>query len=60
VQNPPLWFSDARLAMPSLMIMTLWAAVGGSTMLIFLAGLRPAPAPPAAGSLTPLWFSAKP
>lgn len=40
VQSPPLWFSDARLAMPSLMIMTLWAAVGGSTMLIFLAGLQ--------------------
>ena len=43
VQTPPLWFSDARLAMPSLMIMTLWAAVGGSTMLIFLAGLQGVP-----------------
>ena len=43
VQSPPTWFSDARLAMPSLMIMTLWAAVGGSTMLIFLAGLQGVP-----------------
>ncbi|HVG98629.1 MAG TPA: sugar ABC transporter permease [Chloroflexota bacterium] len=43
VTQPPLWFSDARLAMPSLMIMTLWAAVGGSTMLIFLAGLQGVP-----------------
>ena len=41
--DAPLWFSDARLAMPSLMIMTLWAAVGGSTMLIFLAGLQGVP-----------------
>jgi multiple sugar transport system permease protein len=43
VQRPPLWFSDAQLAMPSLMVMTLWGAVGGSTMIIFLAGLQGVP-----------------
>jgi multiple sugar transport system permease protein len=43
VQSPPLWFSDARWAMPSLMVMTLWAVVGGGTMLIFLAGLQGVP-----------------
>lgn len=42
-EQVPLWFSDARLAMPSLMVMTLWGAVGGSTMLIFLAGLQGVP-----------------
>ncbi|MDQ3703505.1 MAG: sugar ABC transporter permease [Chloroflexota bacterium] len=43
VESPPLWFSDANLAMPSLMVMTLWGAVGGSTMIIFLAGLQGVP-----------------
>jgi multiple sugar transport system permease protein len=43
VDQPPLWFSDQSLAMPSLMIMTLWGAVGGSTMIIFLAGLQGVP-----------------
>jgi len=43
VDAPPLWFADQNLAMPSLMIMTLWAAVGGSTMIIFLAGLQGVP-----------------
>lgn len=44
VANPPLWFSDERVAMPSLVIMTLWGAVGGGTMIIFLAGLQGVPA----------------
>ena len=43
VAHPPLWLSDERLAMPSLMIMTLWAAIGGGTMIIFLAGLQGVP-----------------
>ena len=43
VVHPPLWFSDEHWAMPSLMIMTLWGAVGGSTMIIFLAGLQGVP-----------------
>lgn len=44
VANPPLWFSDQHLAMPGLMIMTLWGAIGGGTMIIFLAGLQGVPA----------------
>jgi len=43
VDHPPLWLSDERLAMPSLMIMTLWGAIGGGTMIIFLAGLQGVP-----------------
>ena len=44
VAHPPLWFSDPHTAMPSLMIMTLWGAIGGGTMIIFLAGLQGVPA----------------
>jgi multiple sugar transport system permease protein len=40
----PRWFADPNLAMPSLMVMALWAAVGGRTMVIFLAGLQGVPA----------------
>jgi multiple sugar transport system permease protein len=36
--------ADSRWAMPSLMVMALWGAVGGSTMVIFLAGLQGVPA----------------
>jgi multiple sugar transport system permease protein len=43
VAQPPLWFSDQHLAMPSLMVMVLWGAVGGGTMIIFLAGLQGVP-----------------
>ncbi len=43
VATPPAWLADARFAMPSLMVMTLWGAVGGGTMLIFLAGLQGVP-----------------
>jgi multiple sugar transport system permease protein len=43
VTQPPLWFSDEHWAMPSLIIMTLWAAIGGATMIIFLAGLQGVP-----------------
>ena len=39
----PRWLADARWAMPSLMVMALWGAVGGSTMVIFLAGLQSVP-----------------
>jgi multiple sugar transport system permease protein len=41
--TPPLWFSDESTAMPSLIVMTLWAAIGGGTMIIFLAGLQGVP-----------------
>jgi multiple sugar transport system permease protein len=40
----PLWLADSRWAMPSLMMMALWGAIGGSTMVIFLAGLQGVPA----------------
>ncbi len=43
VAHPPLWFAEESLAMPSLMIMTLWGAVGGGNMIIFLAGLQGVP-----------------
>ena len=40
----PRWLADANWAMPSLMVMALWGAIGGSTMVIFLAGLQSVPA----------------
>lgn len=43
VTSPPGWLTDQSLSMPSLMVMTLWGAVGGGTMLIFLAGLQGVP-----------------
>ena len=39
----PRWLADPKLAMPSLMVMALWGAVGGATMVIFLAGLQGVP-----------------
>jgi multiple sugar transport system permease protein len=39
----PLWLSDSRSALPSLMVMALWGSIGGSTMIIFLAGLQGIP-----------------
>ncbi len=41
--HTPLWLSSQYTAMPSLMIMTLWGAIGGGTMIIFLAGLQGVP-----------------
>jgi multiple sugar transport system permease protein len=39
----PGWFSSPDWAMPGLIIMALWAAIGGNRMLIFLAGLQGVP-----------------
>jgi multiple sugar transport system permease protein len=39
----PKWLSDPDTALPSLMIVALWGAIGGSTMIIFLAGLQGVP-----------------
>jgi len=39
----PLWLADSRAALPSLMVIALWGTVGGSTMVIFLAGLQSVP-----------------
>jgi multiple sugar transport system permease protein len=39
----PKWFSDVNLALPALVVISLWASVGGSRMIIFLAGLQGVP-----------------
>jgi multiple sugar transport system permease protein len=43
VDNPPGWFSDRQLAIPSLILMRLWGTIGGTQMIIFLAGLQGIP-----------------
>ena len=39
----PGWFGDPGFALPSLMLVALWAAIGGNMMVIFLAGLQGIP-----------------
>jgi multiple sugar transport system permease protein len=39
----PGWLNSTTWAIPSLVIMGLWASVGGSRMIIFLAGLQDVP-----------------
>jgi multiple sugar transport system permease protein len=39
----PGWFGDPGWAMPALMAVALWAAIGGNMMVIFLAGLQGIP-----------------
>jgi multiple sugar transport system permease protein len=39
----PLWLSSKDWALPSIMLINLWASMGGNTMLIFLAGLQGVP-----------------
>lgn len=39
----PGWFASTEWAMPGLVIMALWGTIGGSQMLIFLAGLQGVP-----------------
>jgi multiple sugar transport system permease protein len=43
IDEPLLWLSDQNLAMPSLIIMAVWAGVGFS-MVVYLAGLQSIPA----------------
>lgn len=43
VADPPGWFTDRRWAIPSLISMRLWAGIGGTQMIIFLAGLQGIP-----------------
>ncbi|MEZ4868862.1 MAG: sugar ABC transporter permease [Caldilineaceae bacterium] len=43
VSNPPGWFSDRNWAIPSLILMRLWGSIGGTQMIIFLAGLQGIP-----------------
>src|SRR5438105_2791156 len=39
----PGWFGDPHWALPALMAVALWRAIGGNTMVIFLAGLQAIP-----------------
>ncbi len=41
----PSWLTDSKWALWSLVIITLWNAFGGNSMLIFLAGLQGVPVP---------------
>jgi multiple sugar transport system permease protein len=43
VKDPPGWFADSQWAIPSLIIMRLWSSIGGTQMIIFLAGLQGVP-----------------
>lgn len=43
VADPPGWFTDRRWAIPSLISMRLWSGIGGTQMIIFLAGLQGIP-----------------
>lgn len=60
--DPPGWFGDRRWAIPSLIMMGLWQGIGGTRMIIFLAGLQGIPeelydaaAIDGAGSWEKLW-----
>ena len=39
----PAWLTSAQWALPSIMLINLWAGMGGAAMLIFLAGLQGVP-----------------
>jgi multiple sugar transport system permease protein len=39
----PKWLSDTSTALVSVVIVALWSAIGGNTMIIFLAGLQGVP-----------------
>jgi multiple sugar transport system permease protein len=43
VADPPGWFTEQAWAIPSLVSMRLWAGIGGTQMIIFLAGLQGIP-----------------
>jgi multiple sugar transport system permease protein len=43
VENPPAWLAARNSALYSVIMINVWAAVGGNTMLIFLAGLQGVP-----------------
>jgi multiple sugar transport system permease protein len=43
IENPPAWFTSRDTALYSVTMINIWAAVGGNTMLIFLAGLQGVP-----------------
>jgi multiple sugar transport system permease protein len=39
----PIWLQSKDWALPSIIMINLWASIGGNTMLIFLAGLQGVP-----------------
>ncbi len=41
--QPPRWFQDPTWAIPGLITLALWTSVGGTRMIIFLAGLQGVP-----------------
>jgi len=43
IAEPPAWLSSRDTALYSVIMINVWAAVGGNTMLIFLAGLQGVP-----------------
>jgi len=43
IHNPPNWLAAKSSALYAVTLINLWAAVGGNTMLIFLAGLQGVP-----------------
>ena len=43
VENPPGWLASRDTALLSVTMINVWAAMGGNTMLIFLAGLQGVP-----------------
>lgn len=43
VANPPAWLASRDSALYSVIMINVWAAMGGNTMLIFLAGLQGVP-----------------
>ena len=43
VENPPGWFAERTWAIPSLILIRLWGSLGGTQMIIFLAGLQGIP-----------------
>lgn len=44
VEKPPAWLASRDTALISVTMINVWAAMGGNTMLIFLAGLQGVPA----------------
>ena len=43
VADPPTWLANRDSALYSVILINVWAAMGGNTMLIFLAGLQGVP-----------------
>ncbi|MEM8875961.1 MAG: sugar ABC transporter permease [Planctomycetota bacterium] len=41
--EPPKWLADVHWAKPSIMFMGMWAAIGGNTMLLYIAALTNVP-----------------